>query len=97
MVFRAFSFQANAIRHRGIEGAKGTMNRHAINETAARRLTPEDDAILDLLQRSAAPARGLTPGEALTLEQTVEVLQRLRSRQRPGSPVSLYLDARRGA
>ncbi len=97
MIFRVFRFQANTIRHRGIEGAKGTMNHHVINETAARRFPPEDDAIRDLLQRSAASANGLTPGEALTLEQTVEVLQRLRSRQRPGSPVSLYLDARRGA
>lgn len=54
----------------------------------------EDEAILDLLRRSAALAQEMTPGEALTLEQTVEILQRIRSRQRPGSRVSQYLDER---
>jgi hypothetical protein len=54
----------------------------------------EDEVIMDLLRRSAALAQEITPGEALTLEQTVEILQRIRSRQRPGSPVSQYLDER---
>ena len=54
----------------------------------------DDEEIIDLLKRSTEREEEVSPGEALTLEQTVEVLQRLRSRQRPGSPVSAYLDGR---
>ncbi|MFO7973732.1 MAG: hypothetical protein R6V12_03775 [Candidatus Hydrogenedentota bacterium] len=59
-----------------------------------QRFIFEEEVILDLLRRSAGRGEEVSPGEALTLEQTVEVLQRIRSRQRPGSPVSQYLDDR---
>ena len=60
---------------------------------ALRRLS-DDEVIRDLLRRSAGAAETISPNEALTLEQTVEVLHRIRSRQRPGSFVSQYLDTR---
>ena len=71
------------------------MRRRGKDEKTSPRFFTEDEKVIDLLKRSAE-SDDVSPGEALTLEQTVEVLQRLRSRQRPGSPVSIYLDARRG-
>ena len=63
-------------------------------DKASQPFVSEEEAIKDVLRRSTQPGATVSPGEALTLEQTVEVLQRVRSRQYPGSYVSLFLESR---
>ncbi len=63
-------------------------------EKASQPFDSEEEQLKDVLRRSVDPGATVSPGEALTLEQTVEVLQRVRSRQYPGSYVSLFLESR---
>ena len=92
----ALGFRAGAAGHCGVRKAGKTMRLRGNSERPNGRMLSEDEALFEIVRRSASPAEDVSPGEALTLEQTVEVLQRLRSLQKPGSSVSLYLDARPG-